>query len=120
MINKPQVTIIGGGLAGSEAAWQAAERGASVRLFEMRPARLTPAHQSAKSRAPRLTFSKKSCDAEDHFSSRLLTKRRFQRAQRWPSIVSASLKKLVAASLRIPTSRSLGKKRKRFLMTDQS
>src|SRR5437867_85313 len=47
MINKPQVTIIGGGLAGSEAAWQAAERGASVRLFEMRPARLTPAHQSA-------------------------------------------------------------------------
>ena len=47
MINKPQVTIIGGGLAGSEAAWQAAQRGASVRLFEMRPARLTPAHQSA-------------------------------------------------------------------------
>src|SRR2546428_9371039 len=47
MINKPQVTIIGGGLAGSEAAWQAAERGASVRLFEMRPVRLTPAHQSA-------------------------------------------------------------------------
>src|SRR6266571_1667844 len=47
MINKTQVTIIGGGLAGSEAAWQAAERGASVRLFEMRPARLTPAHQSA-------------------------------------------------------------------------
>src|SRR3989442_784972 len=47
MINKPQVTIIGGGLAGSEAAWQAAERGARVRLFEMRPVRLTPAHQSA-------------------------------------------------------------------------
>jgi len=47
MINKPQVTIIGGGLAGSEAAWQAAQRGASVRLFEMRPARPTPAHQSA-------------------------------------------------------------------------
>jgi methylenetetrahydrofolate--tRNA-(uracil-5-)-methyltransferase len=47
MINKPQVTIIGGGLAGSEAAWQAAQRGARVRLFEMRPARPTPAHQSA-------------------------------------------------------------------------
>src|SRR5437870_9263788 len=47
MINKPQVTIIGGGLAGSEAAWQAAERGVQVRLYEMRPVRPTPAHQSA-------------------------------------------------------------------------
>ncbi|HXG91206.1 MAG TPA: methylenetetrahydrofolate--tRNA-(uracil(54)-C(5))-methyltransferase (FADH(2)-oxidizing) TrmFO [Blastocatellia bacterium] len=42
-----RVTVIGGGLAGSEAAWQAAERGAKVRLYEMRPARPTPAHQSA-------------------------------------------------------------------------
>jgi methylenetetrahydrofolate--tRNA-(uracil-5-)-methyltransferase len=47
MTNKPHVTIIGGGLAGSEAAWQAAERGVKVRLFEMRPLRPTPAHQSA-------------------------------------------------------------------------
>ena len=47
MNNEPRVTIIGGGLAGSEAAWQAAERGVKVRLFEMRPARPTPAHQSA-------------------------------------------------------------------------
>lgn len=42
-----QITVIGGGLAGSEAAWQAAERGAKVRLYEMRPVRPTPAHQSA-------------------------------------------------------------------------
>jgi methylenetetrahydrofolate--tRNA-(uracil-5-)-methyltransferase len=42
-----EVTVIGGGLAGSEAAWQAAERGAKVRLYEMRPARPTPAHKSA-------------------------------------------------------------------------
>jgi methylenetetrahydrofolate--tRNA-(uracil-5-)-methyltransferase len=42
-----QVTVIGGGLAGSEAAWQAAERGAKVRLCEMRPTRPTPAHKSA-------------------------------------------------------------------------
>src|SRR5262245_21134651 len=42
-----QVTVIGGGLAGSEAAWQAAERGAKVRLYEMRPVRPTPAHRSA-------------------------------------------------------------------------
>jgi len=47
MTNESCVTIIGGGLAGSEAAWQAAERGVKVRLFEMRPARPTPAHQSA-------------------------------------------------------------------------
>jgi methylenetetrahydrofolate--tRNA-(uracil-5-)-methyltransferase len=40
------IDIIGGGLAGSEAAWQAAERGASVRLFEMRPARETGAHRT--------------------------------------------------------------------------
>jgi methylenetetrahydrofolate--tRNA-(uracil-5-)-methyltransferase len=36
--------VIGGGLAGSEAAWQAAERGIKVGLFEMRPERSTPAH----------------------------------------------------------------------------
>ena len=40
------VTIVGGGLAGCEAAWQAAERGCSVRLFEMRPVLRTPAHQT--------------------------------------------------------------------------
>lgn len=38
------ITIIGGGLAGSEAAWQLAERGFPVRLFEMRPYRSTEAH----------------------------------------------------------------------------
>lgn len=40
------LTVIGGGLAGSEAAWQAASRGLRVRLYEMRPARMTPAHRS--------------------------------------------------------------------------
>jgi methylenetetrahydrofolate--tRNA-(uracil-5-)-methyltransferase len=40
------LTVIGGGLAGVEAAWQAAERGVSVTLYEMRPARTTPAHVS--------------------------------------------------------------------------
>lgn len=38
--------VIGGGLAGSEAAWQAAERGLQVRLYEMRPRQMTPAHVS--------------------------------------------------------------------------
>ncbi len=42
------VDLIGGGLAGSEAAWQLARRGHRVRLFEMRPVKNTPAHQSDK------------------------------------------------------------------------
>ena len=41
-----QVTIIGGGLAGAEAAWQLAERGIGVRLFEMRPKLQTPVHKT--------------------------------------------------------------------------
>jgi methylenetetrahydrofolate--tRNA-(uracil-5-)-methyltransferase len=40
------ITIIGGGLAGSEAAWQAASRGVPVTLFEMRPARPTAVHKT--------------------------------------------------------------------------
>jgi methylenetetrahydrofolate--tRNA-(uracil-5-)-methyltransferase len=42
-----RVRIIGAGLAGSEAAWQCAQRGVEVELFEMRPVRQTPAHQTA-------------------------------------------------------------------------
>ncbi len=41
-----RVRIIGAGLAGSEAAWQCARRGIEVELFEMRPMRSTPAHQT--------------------------------------------------------------------------
>ena len=40
------VTIAGGGLAGSEAAWQLAVRDISVTLYEMRPVRSTPAHKT--------------------------------------------------------------------------
>lgn len=42
------VTIIGGGLAGSEAAWQLAARGVPVRLVEMRPSTMTPAHHGGE------------------------------------------------------------------------
>jgi methylenetetrahydrofolate--tRNA-(uracil-5-)-methyltransferase len=41
------IKIIGAGLAGSEAAWQCARRGLDVELFEMRPTRSTPVHQTA-------------------------------------------------------------------------
>lgn len=40
------ITVIGAGLAGCEAAWQAAERGVKVRLHEMKPQKYTPAHHS--------------------------------------------------------------------------
>src|SRR5215470_12512423 len=43
-----RVKIIGAGLAGSEAAWQCARRGVDVDLYEMRPVRPTPAHQTAE------------------------------------------------------------------------
>ncbi len=41
-----QIQIIGGGLAGCEAAWQAARRGCPVRLYDMKPHRFSPAHSS--------------------------------------------------------------------------
>ncbi len=41
-----KLIVIGGGLAGSEAAWQAASRGIEVTLYEMRPVKLTPAHET--------------------------------------------------------------------------
>ncbi len=41
-----EVMVVGGGLAGCEAAWQLAERGIQVNLYEMRPQRMTPAHKT--------------------------------------------------------------------------
>lgn len=46
-MKKPDLIVIGGGLAGSEAAWQAAQRGLLVRLVEMRPGLPTGAHQTS-------------------------------------------------------------------------
>ena len=42
-----KVTVIGAGLAGSEAAWQLARRGIQVDLYEMKPKKMSPAHHSA-------------------------------------------------------------------------
>ncbi|MBQ3107377.1 MAG: FAD-dependent oxidoreductase, partial [Firmicutes bacterium] len=41
-----KVKVIGAGLAGSEAAWQLANRGIEVELYEMKPKKMTPAHHS--------------------------------------------------------------------------
>ncbi|HYX38306.1 MAG TPA: methylenetetrahydrofolate--tRNA-(uracil(54)-C(5))-methyltransferase (FADH(2)-oxidizing) TrmFO [Oligoflexus sp.] len=43
-MNKTQIHIVGGGLAGCEAAWQCLRAGHDVRLYEMRPKKMTPAH----------------------------------------------------------------------------
>ena len=43
---KHDITVVGAGLAGSEAAWQLAQMGLKVRLIEMKPEKKTPAHQS--------------------------------------------------------------------------
>ena len=47
MSDKPLVKVIGAGLAGCEAAWQAARQGARVELYEMKPKKFSPAHHKA-------------------------------------------------------------------------
>jgi len=48
MAEKPVVQVVGAGLAGAEAAWTLARLGLRVRLFEMRPGKMTPAHRTEK------------------------------------------------------------------------
>jgi methylenetetrahydrofolate--tRNA-(uracil-5-)-methyltransferase len=57
-----EVTVVGGGLSGSEAAYQLAERGHEVTLYEMRPVRGTPAHQTDRLAEVVCTNSFKSVD----------------------------------------------------------
>ena len=45
--NTPRINIVGAGLAGCEAAWQALKLGVAVRLYEMKPGKFSPAHHSA-------------------------------------------------------------------------
>jgi methylenetetrahydrofolate--tRNA-(uracil-5-)-methyltransferase len=48
IMSTPHINVVGAGLAGSEAAWQIAERGIAVHLYEMRPVKQTPAHHTDK------------------------------------------------------------------------
>ncbi len=70
------IHILGGGLAGSEAAWQAARRGFRVTLHEMRPAVSTPAHRTGG--LAELVCSN-SLKSEDEFSAPWLLKRELRR-----------------------------------------
>ena len=66
MTTPPEIHIVGGGLAGSEAAWQAARLGASVVLHEMRPVRKTDAHQTDRLAELVCSNSFRSDDAENN------------------------------------------------------
>lgn len=65
-----RVTVIGGGLAGSEAAWQAARLGAYVTLYEMRPSRRSPAH-SGEALAELVCSNSLGSDSAEHPSGNL-------------------------------------------------
>ncbi|MDQ3010283.1 MAG: methylenetetrahydrofolate--tRNA-(uracil(54)-C(5))-methyltransferase (FADH(2)-oxidizing) TrmFO [Acidobacteriota bacterium] len=70
MKNPEVINVIGGGLAGSEAAWQAARRGIHVRLFEMRPVRETGAHRTSD--LAELVCSNSLKSEQEHSAPRLL------------------------------------------------
>jgi methylenetetrahydrofolate--tRNA-(uracil-5-)-methyltransferase len=97
------VTIIGGGLAGSEAAWQAARRGVRVRLYEMKPQKFSPAHQS-----PFLgeLVCSNSLRAEGRESAVGLLKEEMQRLN---SLIMAA-----AAATRVPAGKALAVDRGEF------
>src|SRR5882672_2482711 len=98
-----EVNVIGGGLAGVEAAWQAATAGANVRLFEMRPVKQTPAHRTDKLAEIVCSNSLKS-DAPG--SASYLLKEELRRG--------ASLVMEAAAATRVPAGAALAVDRHQF------
>jgi len=97
------VTVIGGGLAGVEAAWQAARAGVTVRLYEMRPVRQTPAHRSDKLAEIVCSNSLKS---DEPGTASYLLKEELRRA--------GSLVMEVAAATRVPAGAALAVDRHAF------
>jgi len=98
-----KVIIIGGGLAGAEAAWQAARAGADVTLYEMRPVVQTPAHRTDKLAEIVCSNSLKS---DEPGSAPYLLKEELRRA--------GSLIMDVAAETRVPAGSALSVDRNRF------
>ena len=97
------VNVIGGGLAGVEAAWQAARAGARVRLFEMRPITQTPAHRTDKLAEIVCSNSLKS---DEIGSAPYLLKEELRRA--------GSLVMDAAAATRVPAGAALAVDRHKF------
>jgi methylenetetrahydrofolate--tRNA-(uracil-5-)-methyltransferase len=98
-----KVNVIGGGLAGVEAAWQAARAGAQVRLFEMRPVVQTPAHRTDKLAEIVCSNSLKS---DEPGSAPYLLKEELRRA--------GSLVMDAAAATRVPAGAALAVDRQKF------
>jgi methylenetetrahydrofolate--tRNA-(uracil-5-)-methyltransferase len=98
-----EVVVIGGGFAGVEAAWQAAENGARVRLYEMRPVRQTPAHRTEKLAEIVCSNSLKS---DEPGTAPYLLKEELRRG--------GSLVLEVAAETRVPAGAALAVDRHRF------
>ncbi|CAN5312318.1 methylenetetrahydrofolate--tRNA-(uracil(54)-C(5))-methyltransferase (FADH(2)-oxidizing) TrmFO [soil metagenome] len=98
-----EIVIIGGGFAGVEAAWQAAERGARVKLYEMRPVRQTPAHHPDKLAEIVCSNSLKS---DEPGTAPYLLKEELRRGR--------SLVLEVAAETRVPAGAALAVDRHRF------
>lgn len=98
-----QITIVGGGLAGSEAAWQAAQRGVRVALYEMRPKRQTPAHRTGN--LAELVCSN-SLKSEQESTAPWLLKEELRRLD--------SLLLRAAAAARVPGGHALTVDRERF------
>src|SRR4051812_47246394 len=105
-----QINVVGGGLAGVEAAWQAARLGAEVRLYEMRPVQQTPAHRTDK--LAEIVCSNSLKSDEVGTASYLLK----EELRRGGSLVMAA-----AAQTRVPAGAALAVDREKFaaLITEQ-
>src|SRR5215475_8736051 len=97
------ITVIGGGLAGSEAAWQIARLGAHVRLYEMRPVRQTPAHRTEQLAEIVCSNSLKS---DQPYNASWLLKEELRRL--------GSILIQIADSVRVPAGSALAVDRERF------
>src|SRR5437016_2580467 len=98
-----EITVIGGGLAGSEAAWQIARLGEKVRLYEMRPVRNTPAHRT--DRLAEIVCSN-SLKSDQPYNASWLLKEELRRL--------GSILIQIADSVRVPAGAALAVDRERF------
>ena len=105
-----RINVVGGGLAGVEAAWQAARLGVEVRLYEMRPVMQTPAHRTDK--LAEIVCSNSLKSDEPGTASYLLKEELRQ---------GASLVMSAAAETRVPAGAALAVDREKFaeLITEQ-
>src|SRR5213594_3673403 len=97
------ITVIGGGLAGCEAAWQIARHGERVRLYEMRPVRPTPAHRT--DRLAEIVCSN-SLKSDQPYNASWLLKEELR--------MLGSILIEVAYSVRVPAGSALAVDRERF------